>query len=209
MKDNKRKRKVTTSELPQQGTTSATATTSRFNPATATEQQVTQPSLVPLPPIDSAQNPKLWTVEYVASWLRSKGFNQGICDKFTCASSSCSSNILKLHMRRTVNEIDGEVLFGLNDKNLKSDIGIEAYGPRLKIMNAINDLFPGGECEYQVASTVADFFHSLPLTYHSQYLASLRCHLHLAFVANAASLVFSWPPQSRLFSYSSRTNACW
>jgi hypothetical protein len=103
-KDNK-KRKGTRSptELPPQRTTSATAT-SRFNltpTAIATEQQVTQPSLLPLPitsPIDSAQNPdsgpslfpclqlvapKLWTVEEVAIWLRSKGFNQDICDKFT------------------------------------------------------------------------------------------------------------------------------
>jgi hypothetical protein len=116
-KDNKKERKGTRSptELP---TTSATAT-SRFNPtltATATEQQVIQPSLLPLPTtshIDSAQNPdsgpslfpclqlqgegdvapKLWTVEEVAIWLRSKGFNQDICDKFTSASSSCSSNI--------------------------------------------------------------------------------------------------------------------
>ena len=73
-----------------------------------------------------------------------------------------SSTILKLHMRHTANEVDGEVLFGLNDENLKSGIGIEAYGSRLKIMNAINDLFLGGECKYQVASTAADFFHSLP-----------------------------------------------
>jgi hypothetical protein len=80
---------------------------------------------------------------------------------------------------RTENEVDGEVLLGLNDENLKSGIGIEAYGPRLKIMNAMNDLFPGGECEYQVASTAADFFHSLPLTYYSQYLPSCRCHFHL------------------------------
>jgi hypothetical protein len=77
-------------------------------------------------------------------------------------------------MRRTENKVNGEVLLGLKDENLKSGIGIEAYGPRLKIMNAINDLFPGGECEYQVASTAADFFHSLPLTYHSQYLPSCR-----------------------------------
>jgi len=89
-------------------------------------------------------------------------------------------------MRRTANEVDGEVLFGLNDENLKSSIGIEAYGPRLKIMNAINDLFPGGECEYQASSTAADFFHS-SLTYHSQYLPSCRCHCHLAVVVNAAS----------------------
>jgi hypothetical protein len=114
-------------------------------------------------------DPKLWTVEDVGSWLTSKGFSQVICDKFTSASSSCSSNISQLRMRRTENLIDGEVLRQLSDERIKDSIGIEEYGPRLKIMNAINGLFPG-ECQYELASTAADIVHSLPLTYLSQCL---------------------------------------
>jgi hypothetical protein len=93
-------------------------------------------------------DPKLWTVEHVASWLKSERFDQDICEKFAGASFSFFFNISKLHMRRTANLVDGEVLLELDDEMIRSRIGIVADAPRHKIMKAINDLFPEGECEY-------------------------------------------------------------
>jgi hypothetical protein len=59
-------------------------------------------------------------------------------------------------MRRIVNDVDAEVLSTLNVENLKSDIGIESYGIRTKIQNAINELGLDGEWKWIVASSAAD-----------------------------------------------------
>jgi len=80
--------------------------------------------------------PKTGQSQDVASWLQSKGFDQGICHKFTA------------------NDVDAEVLLTLNVENLKSDIGIESYGVRVEIKNAINDLFPGGVPEIENDNTI-------------------------------------------------------
>jgi hypothetical protein len=63
-----------------------------------------------------------WTVEEVIDWLRSKGFDDGVCDKFA------------------EQEITGDVLLELDLAILKSEIGIVAYGKRIRIANAIADL---------------------------------------------------------------------
>lgn len=63
-----------------------------------------------------------WTVEEVLDWLRSKGFDDAVCDKFA------------------EQEITGDVLLELDLAILKSEIGIVAYGKRIRIANAIADL---------------------------------------------------------------------
>lgn len=63
-----------------------------------------------------------WNVEEVVDWLRSKGFDDAVCDKFA------------------EQEITGDVLLELDLAILKSEIGIVAYGKRIRIVNAIADL---------------------------------------------------------------------
>jgi SAM domain (Sterile alpha motif) len=67
-------------------------------------------------------HPAEWTVEEVVDWLRSKGFDEAVCDKFA------------------EQEITGDVLLELDLAILKSEIGIVAYGKRMRIANAIADL---------------------------------------------------------------------
>jgi hypothetical protein len=67
-------------------------------------------------------HPAEWTVEEVVNWLHSKGFDEAVCDKFA------------------EQEITGDVLLELDLAILKSEIGIVAYGKRMRIANAIADL---------------------------------------------------------------------
>ncbi|KAH9983046.1 hypothetical protein BJV74DRAFT_989158 [Russula compacta] len=67
-------------------------------------------------------HPSEWGVEDVIYWLRSKGFDDMVCDKFI------------------EQEITGDVLLELDVVVLKSEIGILAYGKRIRIANAIADL---------------------------------------------------------------------
>lgn len=67
-------------------------------------------------------HPAEWTVEEVVDWLRSKGFDEAVCGKFA------------------EQEITGDVLLELDLAILKSEIGIVAYGKRIRIANAIADL---------------------------------------------------------------------
>jgi hypothetical protein len=59
-------------------------------------------------------------------------------------------------MRRIANDVDAEVLSAFTVENLKSDIGIESFGIRTKIMNAINELGLAGEWKWIVSSSAAD-----------------------------------------------------
>ena len=67
-------------------------------------------------------HPSEWGVDDVIYWLRSKGFDDMVCDKFI------------------EQEITGDVLLELDAAVLKSEIGIVAYGKRIRIANAIADL---------------------------------------------------------------------
>ncbi|RDB20024.1 hypothetical protein Hypma_013044 [Hypsizygus marmoreus] len=67
-------------------------------------------------------HPSEWSVEEVVEWLKSKGFDQDVCDKFT------------------EQEITGDVLLELDVNLLKIEIGIMAFGKRMRIANAITDL---------------------------------------------------------------------
>ncbi|KAG1752394.1 uncharacterized protein EDB91DRAFT_1343464 [Suillus paluster] len=66
--------------------------------------------------------PSEWSVEDVIDWLKSKGFGQDVCDKFT------------------EQEITGDVLLELDLNLLKAEIGIVAFGKRMRIANAIAEL---------------------------------------------------------------------
>ena len=67
-------------------------------------------------------HPSEWNVEEVVDWLRAKGFDDSVCDMFT------------------EQEITGDVLLELDVGVLKSEIGIVAYGKRIRIANAISEL---------------------------------------------------------------------
>ncbi|EJD50246.1 hypothetical protein AURDEDRAFT_160781 [Auricularia subglabra TFB-10046 SS5] len=66
-------------------------------------------------------HPSEWTVEQVVAWLRSKGFDDGVCSKFF------------------EHEITGDVLLDL-DANLHKELDIAAFGKRMRIANAIPEL---------------------------------------------------------------------
>jgi hypothetical protein len=67
-------------------------------------------------------HPIEWTVEETVNWLRSKGFDDTVCEKFI------------------EQETTGDALLNLNVTSLKTEIGIDAYGKRFRIANAIDDL---------------------------------------------------------------------
>ncbi|KAI1795003.1 hypothetical protein LXA43DRAFT_993043 [Ganoderma leucocontextum] len=76
----------------------------------------------PDPARNAAIDPSEWTVDEVVEWLKSKGFDQGVCDQFI------------------EQEITGDVLLELDANVLKSEIGIAAFGKRVRIMNAISEI---------------------------------------------------------------------
>ena len=67
-------------------------------------------------------HPTEWTVEETANWLRSKGFEETICEKFI------------------EQETAGDALLNLDATSLKTEIGIIPYGKRFRIANAVEDL---------------------------------------------------------------------
>ncbi|KXN84942.1 Protein pob1 [Leucoagaricus sp. SymC.cos] len=67
-------------------------------------------------------HPSEWSLEEVIEWLKSKGFDQDVCDKFI------------------EQEITGDVLLELDASLLKTELGIMAFGKRVRIANAINEL---------------------------------------------------------------------
>jgi hypothetical protein len=72
--------------------------------------------------IRSKTHPSEWTVDEVVDWLRSKGFDQAVCDVFI------------------EQEITGDVLLEIDQNVLKTEFGIAAFGKRVRIANAISDL---------------------------------------------------------------------
>jgi hypothetical protein len=93
-------------------------------------------------------HPADWTVDEVVDWLRSKGFDEAVCEKFI------------------EQEITGDVLLELDVNVLKSEIGILAYGKRMRISNAISELRrpPSVVSSSAEQSTrPGSFLHSSPL----------------------------------------------
>lgn len=71
------------------------------------------------------------------------------------------------YIRRIANDIDADALSLLNIENLKSELRIESFGIRAKIMIAIRELDLGGECRWLDVAIAADgtpqSFPSTPL----------------------------------------------
>lgn len=67
-------------------------------------------------------HPSEWTMDEVIEWLRSKGFDEGVVEKFI------------------EQEITGDVLLELDANILKTEVGIPAFGKRVRIVNAIAEL---------------------------------------------------------------------
>ncbi|GJE87501.1 hypothetical protein PsYK624_035840 [Phanerochaete sordida] len=70
----------------------------------------------------SSTHPSEWTMEEVIEWLRAKGFDEGVVEKFI------------------EQEITGDVLLELDANTLKVELGIQAFGKRVRIVNAIAEL---------------------------------------------------------------------
>jgi hypothetical protein len=85
-------------------------------------------------------HPSEWSVEDVVNWLKSKGFDQNVCDKFIGSFSIQPILLQKLTIALTEQEITGDVLLDLDVNLLKSEIGILAFGKRMRIANAIAEL---------------------------------------------------------------------
>jgi len=66
-------------------------------------------------------HPAYWTVQETVGWLRSKGFEEAVCEKFV------------------EQEIAGDALLKLDASKLKTEIGIVAYGKRVRIETAISE----------------------------------------------------------------------
>ena len=64
-------------------------------------------------------HPACWTVQETVDWLRSKGFEDAVCQRFI------------------EQEIAGDALLDLDVNKLKTEIGIVAYGKRVRIESAI------------------------------------------------------------------------
>ncbi|KAH6914621.1 hypothetical protein BKA70DRAFT_1419581 [Coprinopsis sp. MPI-PUGE-AT-0042] len=96
--------------------TSASSTTSSTNPTSVSTTQLTSPQS------NKEKQANEWSVEEVVDWLKSKGFDQDVCGKFI------------------EQEITGDVLLELDANLLKTEIGIAAFGKRVRIANAIQEL---------------------------------------------------------------------
>ncbi|KAG2143625.1 hypothetical protein DEU56DRAFT_791632 [Suillus clintonianus] len=88
---------------------------------TSIPQTSSEPTRETCSPMKSVP-PSEWSVEEVVDWLKSKGFGQDVCDKFI------------------EQEITGDVLLELDINLLKAEIGIVAFGKRMRIANAIAEL---------------------------------------------------------------------
>ncbi|KAI0694374.1 hypothetical protein C8T65DRAFT_585044 [Cerioporus squamosus] len=102
-------------------------------------------------------HPSEWGVDEVVEWLKSKGFDQGVCDKFI------------------EQEITGDVLLELNAEIMKSEIGIAAFGKRVRIVNAIAELRRPPSIE-EAEPHPAPMLTPRSLTHSFQYPGSHHSH---------------------------------
>ncbi|KAF9266108.1 hypothetical protein L218DRAFT_996886 [Marasmius fiardii PR-910] len=97
---------------------SATTTASISTAPTSAVPSTTPPGTgLPLP-----ADPTTWTLENVLAWLKQRGFDETVAEKFT------------------EQEITGDVLLDLDINVLKNEIGIMAFGKRARLVTAINEL---------------------------------------------------------------------
>ncbi|KAH8827723.1 hypothetical protein DL96DRAFT_1600074 [Flagelloscypha sp. PMI_526] len=93
-------------------------------PSTAVETPLTAVSPAPKSPFSATptSSPSSWTLADVLTWVRQKNFGEDVVDKFI------------------EQDITGDVLLDLDAKTLKEEIGIMAFGKRVRIANAITEL---------------------------------------------------------------------
>ncbi|KZP00305.1 hypothetical protein CALVIDRAFT_595672 [Calocera viscosa TUFC12733] len=89
------------------------------SPTTAT---ATAPAPAKEAPHDRPLDPNTWSTSDVLSWLTAKGFDSSVLDKFE------------------EQDITGDVLLSLDLALLKDELGISAFGKRVRLNNAIADL---------------------------------------------------------------------
>ncbi|KAG7097532.1 hypothetical protein E1B28_004874 [Marasmius oreades] len=109
---------ITTHSSPRH---SATTTISTSTAPTSAVPSTTPPASGLTLPAD----PATWTLENVLTWLKQRGFDETVAEKFT------------------EQEITGDVLLELDVQVLKNEIGIMAFGKRARLVTAINELKRG------------------------------------------------------------------
>lgn len=123
-------------ELPSSGLPSCTPTVpTGVSPLkrndTVSSSPTNEPDSPPIPQLavddkweggKNEKKPSEWTVEEVVEWLKGKGIDQKICDKFV------------------EHEITGQVLLKLDVDLLKTEVGVVGFGKLMCIANAITDL---------------------------------------------------------------------
>lgn len=107
--------------------------------------QSTQQDLSPVGSQDGVRrtpttHPSEWSLEEVVEWLKSKGFDQGVCNLFIGTFSFCLHEARSLSADCIDQEITGDVLLELSPAILKDEIGIVKWGQRQRIMNAVTEL---------------------------------------------------------------------
>ncbi|KAG6914150.1 hypothetical protein DXG01_002089, partial [Tephrocybe rancida] len=85
-------------------------------------------------------HPSEWDVPEVVEWLKGKGFDLDVYEKFTGADSVVSSITIITYGCAAEQEITGDVLLELDVNHLKTELGIMAFGKCMRIANAITDL---------------------------------------------------------------------
>ncbi|KAF6761909.1 hypothetical protein DFP72DRAFT_877407, partial [Ephemerocybe angulata] len=144
----------TSAFAPFEGTSVSSSTPSiSTNPTSAAPTGATEEK-------KDGKHPNDWTVDEVVDWLRGRGFDQDVCDKFT------------------EQEITGDVLLELDVNVLKSEIGILAFGKRMRIANAIQELRrPPSVSSYEARNdlhTPSSIIHQ-PLV-HSRSVSQSQSH---------------------------------
>lgn len=145
-------------------------------------------------------SPSEWTVDEVVEWLKSKGFGPDVYDKFIGQSDPCVTE-LSLTLLYLEQEIAGDALLELDINLLKAEIGIVAFGKRMRIANAIVELRrPSsiilGDQQPQHVQTVTHTI-SPSLSYANSPSGSAQHSLNSPMFANMGSTL-NGPPSSTL-----------
>ncbi|KAH7926793.1 hypothetical protein BV22DRAFT_1062240 [Leucogyrophana mollusca] len=122
-----------------------------------------------------------WSVEEVVEWLKTKGFGQDVCDKFT------------------EQEITGDVLLELDINLLKAEIGIIAFGKRMRIANAIAELRRPPSIvfsDHQSPAHAPSHTHSQSYSYSHSHSSSTQHSLNSPLYVTSMSSVMGPPGSS-------------
>ncbi|KAJ3862371.1 hypothetical protein EV359DRAFT_45309 [Lentinula novae-zelandiae] len=113
-------------------------------------------------------HPSEWNVDEVVEWVRGKGFGEDVCAKFT------------------EQEITGDVLLELDVNLLKNEIGIMAFGKRVRIANAIAELRRPPSINYDEQSPHS--VNSQPYSHPTHSRNQSQSQSHHSFPGSATSM---------------------